>query len=136
MNQYEKKIKKNKLYKEFADLLNGKLQLSHRELELLTFLIKINSEWQPRIEGEEKNLLSTDNRRLVMKETMINKSNLSKYINVLKDKGIVTHDGKQFYLNPMLVPIVGTVTKDEWNKMYDSLKKNSVNVMFNLVIEE
>ena len=121
MNQYEKRVKKNKLYKEFVDILNGKLQLSHRELELLTFLVKAETEWQPRIEGEEKNILSTDSRRLVMKETMINKSNLSKYLNVLREKGILTHDGKKFELNPILIP---------------NIDKNKITVVFDIIIEE
>lgn len=137
MNQYEKKVKKNKLYKEFVDILNGKLHLSHRELELLTFLVKAETEWQPRIEGEEKNILSTDSRRLVMKETMINKSNLSKYLNVLKDKGILSHNGKKFELNPLLIPTIGKVTKEEWDELYKKLgDKNTINILFNIIIEE
>ena len=121
MNKYEKKVKKSNLYKEFVSILNGKLQLSQRETDLLSLLVKIDSEWAPRYSGEEKNILSTDNRRFIMKETRINKSNLSKYINILRDKGILLIENGKYVISPFLSPIID---------------KDRVTVIFNLVIDE
>ena len=121
MNQYKKIIKRSKLYKEFVDILNGKLQLSQRESDLLALLVKIDVEWVSRVDGEEKNILSTDNRRLIMKETRINKSNLSKYINMLKDKGVLVVSNNKYSISPIVTP---------------NIEDKQVTVIFNLVIDK
>jgi hypothetical protein len=103
MNEFGKHIKRNNLYKEYTKILNGLLQLSDREAELFALLLKVDFEWEPKL-GEPKNILSTDTRRAIMKETRINKNNLSKYIGVLKEKGVLIKTEDGYEIREMFVP--------------------------------
>ena len=89
MKQFRKKVKKSNIYREYARVLNGILDLSPREMEIFSLLLRIDSEWRPILETDTKNILSTDNRRRIMRETHVNKNNLSKYISILKDRGLL-----------------------------------------------
>lgn len=104
--QYRKKISKKKLYKEFVRVLNGLLQLSDREAEVLSLLMGIDAEWRPVLSvSGEKDILSTDSRKALMKETRINKNNLSRYIRTLKEKGLIAGNKETGYtVNPMFMP--------------------------------
>lgn len=103
--QYRKKVNRKHLYKEFVRVLNGLLQLSERETEVLSLLMGIDANWYPVLENEKKNILSTDSRRALMKETRINKNNLTKYIGTLKDKGLLVGDQETgYYINPIFMP--------------------------------
>lgn len=110
MKTFKKKVSKNRVYREYVDLLNGKLQLSLREADVFAVLLQVNSEWGNMV-SETGNVLSTDVRRMLMKETLITKSNMARYITALKNKGILvtTEDGKLF-LNDLFIP---EFTKDE-----------------------
>ena len=87
-NQYRKKIQKKNLYKEFLTVLNGLLRLSDREVELLSLLMQLDDEWKPLLDNN-KDILTTDRRRFIIEKTGITKTNLSKYLKQLKDKGIL-----------------------------------------------
>jgi hypothetical protein len=103
--QYRKKVSKKHLFREFVKVINGLLQLSTRESEILALLMSIDYNWKPVTETEVKNILSTDNRRALMQETRVNKNNLTKYINILRNKGLLI-GGKEegYYINPMFMP--------------------------------
>jgi len=103
MKAYKKKIKSNNLYKEFANIVNGLIQLSGKELDVFAILLQIQLEQKPLL-GKKQDILSTDNRRLIMEETHINKNNLSKYISVLKSKGLIMQDENGHYINTMFTP--------------------------------
>ncbi len=104
-SQYRKKISKKHLYREFVRVLNGLLQLSDREAEVLSLLMGIDANWYPVLETEIKNILSTDSRRALMKETRINKNNLTKYLNTLKEKGLLAgNSGEGYFINPIFMP--------------------------------
>ena len=106
-SQYRKKVQKKKLYSEFVKVLNGLLGLSARESEVLSLLMSIDANWRPVIgsDKEKKNVLSTDNRKALMEETLISKNNLTKYLNVLKNKGLILGDSVLgYYINPMFMP--------------------------------
>ena len=118
----KKSIKKKDLYKEYLKIMNGILQLSYREAEVLTLLIRINQDWKPLVQTDYKNILSTDNRRKVMAETRINKNNLSKYVAMFKNKGIIVKNEYGGYeISNRLLPI---------------LKDNIVEVTFLLEVED
>lgn len=81
----------------------------------------IDTEWSPKTDSDYKHILSTDNRRLVMNDTLINKNNLSKYIKILKDKNLlVENEFGGFEINPMIRPV---------------FKDNTVSIGFMLEIE-
>jgi len=104
MNEFgPKRVKGDDLYKDYVRVINGLLQLSDREAELFSLLLKIDCEWEPKL-GESKNILSTDIRRAIMKETLINENNLSKYISVLKDKGVLVKTEDGYEIREMFVP--------------------------------
>lgn len=104
MNRYWKKIKPKHKYREFIKVINGNLHLSDREAEVLSLLMKIDDEWSP-VFTENKNILSTDYRRAIMKETRINKNNLTKYLNTLKEKGLIYANSLEgFEVTPMFMP--------------------------------
>ena len=103
MKAYKKKVKKDNLYKEYVTILNGLIQLSGKELEVFSLLLQIYIEQKPLL-GRKQDILSTDNRRLIMAETNINKNNLSKYIAVLKLKGLILQDDNGHYINNMFIP--------------------------------
>jgi hypothetical protein len=95
MKAFQKKVSKNRVYREYVDVLNGKLQLSLREADVFAVLLQLNAEWGSMVK-ETGNVLSTDIRRVLMRETLITKTNLARYITALKDKGVLveTTEGK------------------------------------------
>ncbi|MFW5890659.1 MAG: hypothetical protein ACOCUI_00395 [bacterium] len=88
--------------------MNGLLNLSERECQVLSILLKLDAEWTPRMDSDYKNILSTDNRKILMRETLINKNNLSKYIKTLKSKGLIIEDDEKevYEIQPMIKPNV------------------------------
>jgi len=65
----------------------------------------IDANWKPVLETEQKNILSTDNRKALMQETRINKNNLTKYLSTLKEKGVLVGNSVEgYYINPIFMP--------------------------------
>lgn len=69
--------------------MNGVLGLSKRETEVYSFMLKLDSEWKPKSDKDFKNIISTENRRLIIKECNINKTNLSRFIIQLKGMELI-----------------------------------------------
>jgi len=112
----QKLVKKRNLYRQIARVLNGINDLSPREMEIFGILLGINDNWRPLLEGDRKNILTRETRRAIMRETRVNKNNLSKYISTLKDKSIIIkneHDGWE--IHPMFLPVLG---EDEVVRIY------------------
>lgn len=103
MKAYRKKVKRKHLYIEHLNILNSMLGLTSKELEVLSLLFKIAIE-QKSAFGTKIDILSTDNRKAIMNETRINKNNLSKYVALLKDRGVVMEDKDGYYINSMFLP--------------------------------
>ena len=105
MKVYKKQVSSRGLYKQFLVLINYLLGLTSRELDVLALLLEIQEE-KPTFLGKPTDILSADNRRIIMSETLVNKNNLSKYIKHMKSKGIILKDDKGSYINSMFVPEV------------------------------
>jgi hypothetical protein len=104
MKTFQKKIKKENLYKEYVQIINGVLQLSFREAEVFSLLLKLNDELAGLI-VDTGDILSTDIRRIIMKETRVSKTNLVKYINVLSSKNIIVRGpNNKWQINETFVP--------------------------------
>lgn len=105
MNQYLKKVKSRNKYKEFIKVLNGLLQLSEREMEILSLLLQLDVEWP---EGfATKNVISSDSRKFIMSSTKVNKNNLVKYINKFKTYGILEESGDGWWgINNTFKPVI------------------------------
>lgn len=104
MKSFKKKIKKNNFYKEYLTIWNGLLNLSHREIDVLSMFMEFEEKWNP-IRNEVKDLTSTHYRKVIMDETGINKNNLSKYIARLKKhRLLVMNEGGGFEVEKGLMP--------------------------------
>lgn len=109
MNKLVKTIDKKDLYFEFLTSLNGILQLTNREMELLTVLINIDVN-TPKLPDYTKNIISAENRKYIKATLGITKDNLSRYIGRFKDKGIIVKGraDDEWLINPALIPeIIG-----------------------------
>lgn len=109
MNKLVKTVSKADLYKEFLKSLNGILDLTDRELELLATLVDIDVN-TPKLSELSKNVISTDNRKYIRRILGITPDNLSRYINKFKERGFLVK-GKiedEIMVNKALVPeIIG-----------------------------
>jgi hypothetical protein len=105
MKSFKKKVKRNRFYREYVDVLNGKLHLSTREADILAVLLQLNAEWGSMVK-ETGNVLSTDIRRVLLRESLVTKSNLARYITNLTAKGILVSTGvdNNVKLNEDLLP--------------------------------
>lgn len=88
MNKLVKTVSKTDLYKEFLKSLNGILDLTDRELELLATFIDIDIN-TPKLPNISKNVISTENRKYIRKILGITPDNLSRYITKFKNQGIL-----------------------------------------------
>lgn len=109
MNKLVKVISKTDLYKEFLRSLNGILDLTDRELELLETFIQIDIN-TPKLPNISKNVTSTENRKYIRKTLGITPDNLSRYITKFRSQGILVK-GKiedEEMVNKALIPeIIG-----------------------------
>jgi hypothetical protein len=105
MKAYKKTVKRVDMYKQFLVLINYLLDLTDREIEVLALLMHIQLE-QKLILNKPNDILSTDNRRMIMAETLLNKNNLSKYVMKMKDLDIILKDENGHYINSMFIPDV------------------------------
>lgn len=105
MNKLVKTIDKKDLYFEFLTSLNGILQLTNREMELLTVLMNIDIN-TPKLPDYTKNIISAENRKYIKATLGITKDNLSRYIGRFKDKGIIVKGraDDEWLINPALIP--------------------------------
>lgn len=110
MKTFSKAVTKPNIYKEYVKVINGLLMLSDREAELLALLLELNDN-MPNY-SELDNILSTDNRRIIMAKTRVNKNNLVKYIKTLINKGVITKANSRYKLNETMVP---KITNGELN---------------------
>lgn len=105
MNKLVKLVKPDTLIFEFLRSLNGILNITEREMELLSKLIELDMKYDPTLD-ESKNVISTRNRKIVMQELGITADNLSRYIKKFKKKGILVN-GKaddEVFVNKALIP--------------------------------
>ena len=99
-----KKVSSNSLYTEYVNILNGVLQLSNREVEVLSFLLAIDG-------SGERNINSKSARGAIVQYLGISEPNLSKYLNTLKTKGLIVRDvDNKWVINKYIRPdIVGGI---------------------------
>jgi len=101
MNLLKKKVSKEILFSEYCKILNGVLGLSKREAEVFSFLLQKDSE------GATENINTKLIRTELIKKFNISEANLSRYLGVIKDKGLIIRNqlGK-WVINDILRPIV------------------------------
>jgi len=99
-----KKVSNTSLYAEYVNILNGVLQLSNREAEVLSFLLAIDG-------SGEKNINTKNARTTIVGYLGISEPNLSKYLNTLKTKGLIVRDlDNKWVINKYIRPdVVGGI---------------------------
>lgn len=109
MNKLVKSVNKTDLYKEFLNSLNGVLQLTDRELELMATLVDLDVNYI-KLPGCSKNIINTENRKYIRQKLGITPDNLSRYIGRFRDKGLLIQ-GKvedEVTVNKAIIPeIIG-----------------------------
>lgn len=109
MNKLVKSVSKSDLIMEFLKGLNGVLDLTARELELLATFVELDIN-TPKLPNIHKNVVSTENRKYIKSTLGITPDNLSRYIARFKAQGILIK-GKaedEVYVNKALIPeIIG-----------------------------
>lgn len=109
MNKLVKTVTKDNLITEFLSSLNGILQLTDRELELMAELIRLDTTYV-KVPDTNKNIANRLNRKHIISTLGITKDNLSRYIRAFKEKGILVAGPAEDELsvNKALVPeIIG-----------------------------
>lgn len=89
------------------------MNLTEREKQLLLLLIKIDNDWEPTFDIEYKHVLSTDSRKVLVKEANMNKANLTMYSKSLFQKGcLIKNEQGGAEVNPILMPdVVGDIVE-------------------------
>jgi DNA-binding transcriptional ArsR family regulator len=101
MNLLRKKVSKDTLFSEYTKIVNGVLELSPRELEVFSFLLLADGE------GERANINNKVVRDRVTAKLNISAANLSRYLKVLRDKGLLIRNEKgKWVLNDVIRPII------------------------------
>lgn len=103
MNLLKKKVSKETLFSEYTKILNGVLLLSPREVEVFSFLLFKDSG------GGVININTKDIRSEIIKKYSISEANLSRYLRVIKDKGLIVRGQKGWVINDIVRPIVITI---------------------------
>jgi hypothetical protein len=97
-------IKQSKFFRRYVEIINVLFNLSNREMDVLALLLELDNDWHS---DKFKNILDTSSRKYVMKETYVNKSNLSRYISIFKDKKIIVPVGDDGWeVNRSIMPII------------------------------
>lgn len=105
MNKLVKTVTNNTLIFEFLRSLNGILNITNREMELLAKLVEMDMKYDPSL-LENKNVVSTKNRKIIMDQLKLTPDNLSRYLKRFKEKGILVK-GKaddEIFVNKALIP--------------------------------
>ena len=107
MNLLKKKVSKANLFAEYAKILNGVLELSPRELEVFSFLLFKDSETDTGLFNyKDRNINIKPIRKELIHNLKITEANLSRYLRVLKDKGLIVRGQTGWVINDLIRPVV------------------------------
>jgi DNA-binding MarR family transcriptional regulator len=105
MNKLVKSVPRRKIYFEYLQSLNGILNLSYRELEVMAKLVEVdvNTVVKP---GDSKNVINTQVRKTLMKELGFTPDNLCRLISKLKKMGYIKQGfaEDEWEVNKILIP--------------------------------
>lgn len=105
MNKFIKSVKRSKLYQEYIRSINGLLNLTEKEILVLTEIIQLDVSYV-KLTSIPKNVVNTVNRRYLISKLGISKENLSRMIRILKNKQllIANSDSGEIIVNRALIP--------------------------------
>jgi len=88
-------VSKENFYSKYYQTINGILKLTNKELAILVLLS--NSK---QLGTTDKELFSSNSRKLIAETLSISKFNLNNYIKSMKDRGIIIKQEKSLAINP------------------------------------
>ena len=100
--KFVKSSSPNKIFLDYIKSINGILELTYREMEILAVLMR--EDFLMPLDIEQKNIADKFIRKRIIKENNITKENLSRFISKFKKKGILISDFDDLYVNPRLMP--------------------------------
>ena len=100
--KFVKSSSPNKIFLDYIKSINGILELTYREMEILAVLMR--EDFLMPLDMEPKNIADKFIRKRIIKENNITKENLSRFISKFKRKGILISDFDDLYVNPRLMP--------------------------------
>lgn len=97
----QKKVQKKRLYREYVSILNGIYELSNKEMDVFAALLAVDFSWP--VEIRHRDIVDNSSRAYLSKTFSMNRSNVSRYVTKLKDKGIlVLNKSLGWEINPIL----------------------------------
>lgn len=105
--EYTIDIRKEEKYKDYLTLINGLINLTEKEIEILAEFIKVMFD-----SGETNNLFSTDIRKIVSDNIGI--KNVNTYIKKFIDKDLIDKKGDNYYPKKILIPHQGIKFNFRW----------------------
>lgn len=94
-------IKNTRFFRRYVDIVNVLFNLSNREMDILALLMELDHNWHT---NKFKDILDTSSRKYIMKESYVNKSNLSRYISLFKEKNIISQIDDGWEINRKIMP--------------------------------
>jgi hypothetical protein len=102
MNQFQKKVQlRQNLYNEYTRLLNNLLGLTDKQVLVLSKLFELNDSTPI-----TKSLLCKDNRHEIIDSCSINECNLSTYLTLFKNKGILVQEYNKWIIYTNIKPLI------------------------------
>lgn len=105
MNKFVKTIPSSKVYIEYLRAINGIVELTDREIQLLAYMMEI----QAKLTNKDiiKSIIATPIRKQIFKELGISKSNYINYLKTYKNKGLLIKvNDDSYFVNDKIFPIV------------------------------
>ncbi len=93
-----KKVNKDNVFVNYVNILNGVLQLSKREAEVFSLMLRFNEE------TDSEDLDFSYIRKVIVDALGISEANLSRYLTTLKQKNLLIKNGNTWLVNDTLVP--------------------------------
>ena len=100
--KFVKSSSPSKIFLDYIKSINGILELTYREMEILAVLMR--EDFLMPLDMEPKNIADKFIRKRIIKENNITKENLSRFISKFKRKGILISDFDDLYVSPRLMP--------------------------------
>ena len=105
MNKLVKTVNQDQLTREFLLALNGILQLTSKQIDIMCILIDLYPTLKP-INNDQESIISARIRKLIMSKTGTTADNLSRHLKQFRDKGLVVPTKYEgiYTLNKAIVP--------------------------------
>lgn len=100
---FKLKTTKNRLLNNYVNALNWMFLLQDKALQILAILMELQLNWP---EGTPIDILNKESRQYISKRMFIKRSNLSKYLRIIRDRGIVKYTVDGAKVKEEFMPVI------------------------------